>query len=83
MERNWVVTVWGVRGAVPRAEADFKEYGGNTSCICADCGGELVVFDAGSGIVRLGEALAQAGPYLNQPYALGSYPGPAGFFPAP
>ena len=36
MERNWVVTVWGVRGAVPRAEADFKEYGGNTSCICAD-----------------------------------------------
>ncbi len=59
MERNWVVTVWGVRGAVPRAEADFKEYGGNTSCICADCGGELVVFDAGSGIVRLGEALAR------------------------
>lgn len=55
--QNWGVTVWGTRGAVPMAEAAFLEYGGNTSCISVCCGSELVVFDAGSGIVRLGRAL--------------------------
>lgn len=50
---NWIVTVRGTRGAVPMAEADFLEYGGNTSCISVCCCGELVVFDAGSGVVRL------------------------------
>ena len=39
------------------AEAAFLEYGGNTSCICVRCGSELVVFDAGSGIIRLGSGL--------------------------
>ncbi len=58
---SWSVTVWGVRGAVPVAEAAFLEYGGNTSCLSARLGGELVVFDAGSGIVRLGEALTRSG----------------------
>lgn len=61
MKENWTVTAWGVRGAVPRAEAEFMEYGGNTSCVCVDCCGDLVVFDAGSGIIRLGEALTGQG----------------------
>ena len=55
--RNWTVTVQGTRGAVPMAEAAFLKYGGNTSCISACCGSELVVFDAGSGIIRLDSAL--------------------------
>lgn len=50
---NWTITVWGTRGAIPAAKADFLEYGGNTSCISVRCGSELVVFDAGSGIVHL------------------------------
>lgn len=63
MEQVWTATVWGARGAVPMASADFLEYGGNTSCVSVDCGGELVVLDAGSGIVGLGNRLArQSGP---------------------
>lgn len=56
--RSWTVKVWGTRGAVPVASAEFLEYGGNTSCISVACGEELVVFDAGSGITALGSALA-------------------------
>lgn len=54
----WKATVWGVRGSIPMASAEFLKYGGNTSCVSVDCGGTLVVLDAGSGIVRLGEALS-------------------------
>lgn len=63
MEQRWTVTVWGARGSLPMASADFLEFGGNTSCISINCGGELVVFDAGTGIVGLGSLLARrAGP---------------------
>lgn len=61
MEPNWTVTVWGTRGAVPMASPDFQEFGGSTSCVSVDCGGELVVFDAGSGIVGLGTQLVRMG----------------------
>lgn len=49
--------MWGVRGSMPAAGPDFLEYGGNTSCISVDCQAGLIVFDAGSGLVRLGERL--------------------------
>lgn len=63
MEQKWTVTVWGTRGAVPMASADYLEFGGNTSCVSVDCGGELVIFDAGTGIVGLSSLLArQTGP---------------------
>lgn len=55
------ITVWGVRGSFPVAKTDFMEYGGNTSCISAQCGQRLVVFDAGSGLLELGNALSPAG----------------------
>lgn len=61
MKQKWTVTVWGVRGSLPVASADFLEFGGNTSCVSVDCGGELVIFDAGSGIVGLGSVLARRG----------------------
>lgn len=60
-KQQWTLTVWGARGSVPMAAAEYLEYGGNTSCIGIDCGGELVVFDAGTGLIPLGEALARQG----------------------
>ena len=61
--QQWTMTIWGVRGSVPMAAAEYMEYGGNTSCMSLNCGSELVVFDAGTGIIPLGEALAgQGGP---------------------
>lgn len=52
------VSVFGVRGAFPATGTAFHEFGGNTSCTAVDCGEDLVVLDAGSGIVQLGTALA-------------------------
>lgn len=57
MEQEWKTTVWGVRGSMPAASEDFLQYGGNTSCISVNCGGFLVVFDAGSGLIQLGKWL--------------------------
>lgn len=58
---KWKLSVWGVRGAAPAPGADFLEFGGHTSCISLDCGNALTVFDAGSGLTALGDALARSG----------------------
>mgnify|MGYP002511206058 CR=1 FL=1 len=58
MNDKWKITVWGVRGSFPVSSADFLEYGGNTSCLSVECGGELAVFDAGSGLADLGAAIS-------------------------
>lgn len=57
MRTKWNLNVWGVRGSVPVPDAHFLAYGGNTSCISVDCGENLVIFDAGSGLVPLGDFL--------------------------
>lgn len=57
MKKTWDVTVWGVRGSMPMAGAGYVEYGGNTSCVSVDYGEGIAVFDAGSGLVRLGNSL--------------------------
>ena len=52
---------WGVRGSVPVSGARYGRYGGNTSCVEVRCGGTVLVFDAGSGLRELGQALAREG----------------------
>lgn len=52
------LSVLGVRGSMPVADGRFLEYGGNTSCICLECGEDLVCFDAGSGLAGLAGRLA-------------------------
>ena len=77
MNENWHLTVWGVRGSFPTPETEYLEYGGNTSCFSLLCGGELVIFDAGSGLAALGDALA-AGQYpAGIPFAVCHGTGPA------
>ncbi len=61
MKETWQVKVWGVRGAIPVPDADFLEYGGNTSCISLECGSRVVIFDVGSGLTGLGNELRRAG----------------------
>lgn len=62
MAQNWKINVWGVRGSMPAASPGFWEYGGNTSCFSVDCGEDLVVFDAGSGLTALGRQLTGQRP---------------------
>ncbi|MSQ84595.1 MAG: MBL fold metallo-hydrolase [Myxococcales bacterium] len=51
---------WGVRGSYPTPGPETVRYGGNTSCVeIASRSGERIVIDAGTGLARLGEWLAQ------------------------
>lgn len=57
MDQAWKTTIWGVRGSMPAACARYLEYGGNTSCVSVDYGEGIVVFDAGTGLIQLGNSL--------------------------
>lgn len=52
---------WGVRGSVPAPGPHTRRYGGNTPCLEVRCGSALLVFDLGTGVRALGEALARGG----------------------
>ena len=52
------LTFWGVRGSLPTPKRDNLGYGGNTSCLeIRSADNEIAIFDAGTGIRNLGEAL--------------------------
>lgn len=48
---------WGVRGSYPAPFGTHMRTGGNTSCLEVRSGDHLLVCDAGSGIIALGDAL--------------------------
>lgn len=47
----------GVRGSYPVAHKDYLKYGGNTSCVEINVGGHLIILDAGTGLIDLGNEL--------------------------
>ncbi len=50
------VHYWGVHGTLPAPGDNYSRYGGNTSCVSVDVGGEpLYVFDCGSGLKGLSD----------------------------
>lgn len=51
------IRFWGVRGSLPTPGPETVMYGGNTSCVEVRAGGEIIIFDAGTGIRKLGQAL--------------------------
>jgi phosphoribosyl 1,2-cyclic phosphodiesterase len=53
------VRFWGVRGSVPTPLQSHQRYGGNTICIEAALGDQRIIFDGGTGLVGLGDALLQ------------------------
>ncbi|MGB7260891.1 MAG: MBL fold metallo-hydrolase [Albidovulum sp.] len=55
------VRVWGARGSLPVSGQEFHEFGGNTICVEMRCGNEVLLFDAGSGLVPAGRALCAEG----------------------
>ncbi len=61
------VRFWGVRGSYPTPGPQTIRYGGNTACVEVQVGGHILILDAGSGIIRLGDELLQhaAGQKLN------------------
>ena len=49
----------GVRGSYPVADKNFLEYGGNTSCVEVNVGGHLIILDAGTGVIKVGDELTE------------------------
>jgi phosphoribosyl 1,2-cyclic phosphodiesterase len=64
-EHLMLVRFWGVRGAIASPGPGTVRYGGNTSCVEVRCGKRTVIFDAGSGIRKLGDALMAEGGDVN------------------
>ncbi len=56
-ESEIVIRFWGVRGSIACPGADTVRYGGNTSCVEVRVGKRVFIFDAGTGLRLLGEAL--------------------------
>jgi phosphoribosyl 1,2-cyclic phosphodiesterase len=53
------VRFWGVRGSIACPGAETIRYGGNTPCIEVHCGERVLIFDAGTGLRALGNALVK------------------------
>lgn len=54
---KFTVRFWGVRGSIACPGQETVRYGGNTSCLEVFCGGKRMIFDAGTGLRPLGDAL--------------------------
>ncbi|HAM36625.1 MAG TPA: hypothetical protein DEB40_01245 [Elusimicrobia bacterium] len=57
------VTVWGCRSLSAVNVPDRSRYGHRTPCVSLETGSNILIFDAGSGIIPLGKKLAQSGQY--------------------
>jgi len=56
-KEQFLVRFWGVRGSYPTPGPGTVRHGGNTACVEVQVGKYTLIFDAGSGIIRLGEEL--------------------------
>lgn len=64
---SFLVRFWGVRGSIACPGQRYQRYGGNTSCVEVRLGERLVIFDCGSGLRPLGEALQAEADASGQP----------------
>lgn len=49
----------GVRGSYPIANGNYLQYGGNTSCVEVNVNGHLIILDAGTGLIDIGNELIE------------------------
>ncbi|NJK47701.1 MBL fold metallo-hydrolase [Candidatus Gracilibacteria bacterium] len=62
MQNQFQIKFWGVRGSIPCPGNQTVRYGGNTSCVEMQVGGERLIFDAGTGLRILGDSLISQMP---------------------
>lgn len=54
-----IIKIWGSRGSIPVSGREYLKYGGDTTCVeIRSKRGDIVIIDAGTGIRRLGNLLA-------------------------
>jgi phosphoribosyl 1,2-cyclic phosphodiesterase len=56
-DNGLTVRFWGVRGSHPVPGSGTLKYGGNTSCVEVRANGHIIILDAGTGIIPLGNHL--------------------------
>lgn len=56
-EGKFFVKFRGIRGSFPTPTKETLEYGGNTACVEVNVNNHLIILDAGTGIISLGEDL--------------------------
>ena len=65
MPTKMSVRFWGVRGSIGCPGPSTVRYGGNTSCVEVRCGEHRLIFDAGSGLRMLGNALSEESAHVD------------------
>lgn len=60
-QEELLVRFWGVRGSIACPGPETIRYGGNTSCVEVRCAGQVLIFDAGTGLRSLGSLLQEEG----------------------
>lgn len=53
-KEDFIVRFRGTRGSYPVAKPTHLNFGGNTACVEVQCGEQLIILDAGTGIVDIG-----------------------------
>ncbi len=66
IRENGLITFWGVRGSIPTPGKNTVVHGGNTSCVSVEYAEHTIIFDAGTGIRKLGKDI-QARSVANPP----------------
>lgn len=64
---KFLVRFRGVRGSYPVPGPSTVKVGGNTACVEVQVGGHLVIIDAGTGIISLGQDLARQNAQEKKP----------------
>lgn len=54
MNKDFTVKFRGTRGSYPSVKANYLTFGGNTASVEVRCGKQLVILDAGTGIIDIG-----------------------------
>ena len=54
LESDFLIKFRGTRGSYPTPKSNFLKYGGNTACVEVRCGKQLIILDAGTGIIDIG-----------------------------
>lgn len=61
MNTEFSIHFWGVRGSHPSPGPNYMHVGGNTACVEMRVGGQRLIFDAGTGLIPLGDQLLDQG----------------------
>jgi phosphoribosyl 1,2-cyclic phosphodiesterase len=62
MNDSMTITFWGVRGSYPVTSSETSAFGGDTPCVEIRAGEQVLILDAGTGMIALGKELVRCTP---------------------